>query len=73
MAYSDHQRLELEKEFQQGRYITAMRKLELANTIKLSGKQVDKSYTYDQYWKSYKVLNVLKWLYLKVELWFQNR
>ena len=38
--YSDHQRLELEKEFHYSRYITIRRKAELANGIGLSERQV---------------------------------
>ena len=40
MVYSDHQRLELEKEFHYSRYITIRRKAELANMIGLSERQV---------------------------------
>ena len=40
MVYSDHQRLELEKEFHYSRYITIRRKAELANGIGLSERQV---------------------------------
>ena len=38
--YSDHQRLELEKEFHYSRYITIRRKAELANSVGLSERQV---------------------------------
>merc|ERR1712218_707894 len=40
VVYSDHQRLELEKEFHYSRYITIRRKAELANGIGLSERQV---------------------------------
>jgi homeobox protein CDX1/4 len=40
VVYSDHQRLELEKEFHYTRYITIRRKAELAQTIGLSERQV---------------------------------
>nr|APD15706.1 homeobox parahox cdx [Nucula tumidula] len=40
VVYSDHQRLELEKEFHYSRYITIRRKAELASTLSLSERQV---------------------------------
>ncbi len=40
MVYSDHQRLELEKEFHYSRYITIRRKAELASNVGLSERQV---------------------------------
>ena len=40
VVYSDHQRLELEKEFHYSRYITIRRKAELANNVGLSERQV---------------------------------
>ncbi|CAB3375234.1 Hypothetical predicted protein [Cloeon dipterum] len=40
VVYSDHQRLELEKEFHYSRYITIRRKSELATTLGLSERQV---------------------------------
>lgn len=40
MVYSDHQRLELEKEFHYSRYITIRRKAELAASLGLSERQV---------------------------------
>ena len=40
IVYSDHQRLELEKEFHYSRYITIRRKAELANSVGLSERQV---------------------------------
>ncbi|XP_046582070.1 homeobox protein CHOX-CAD-like [Haliotis rubra] len=40
VVYSDHQRLELEKEFHYSRYITIRRKAELANQLQLSERQV---------------------------------
>eukprot|EP00095_Tigriopus_kingsejongensis_P008742 maker-scaffold92_size382268-snap-gene-0.12 protein:Tk08742 transcript:maker-scaffold92_size382268-snap-gene-0.12-mRNA-1 annotation:"para-hox caudal protein" len=39
VVYSDHQRLELEKEFCYSRYITIRRKAELANNVGLSERQ----------------------------------
>ena len=45
MVYSDHQRLELEKEFHYSRYITIRRKAELANSVGLSERQVKMSAT----------------------------
>jgi len=40
VVYSDHQRLELEKEFHYTRYITIRRKSELAQALQLSERQV---------------------------------
>ena len=40
MVYSDHQRLELEKEFHYSRYITIRRKAELSQALSLSERQV---------------------------------
>ena len=40
VVYTDHQRLELEKEFHFSRYITIRRKSELAATLGLSERQV---------------------------------
>lgn len=40
VVYTDHQRLELEKEFHYSRYITIRRKTELAATLGLSERQV---------------------------------
>ncbi|XP_035216941.1 homeobox protein CDX-1-like [Stegodyphus dumicola] len=40
VVYSDHQRLELEKEFHYSRYITIRRKSELASMLGLSERQV---------------------------------
>ena len=40
VVYSDHQRLELEKEFHYSRYITIRRKAELAQNLGLSERQV---------------------------------
>ncbi|XP_016350387.1 homeobox protein CDX-1-like [Sinocyclocheilus anshuiensis] len=40
VVYTDHQRLELEKEFHYSRYITIRRKAELATTLSLSERQV---------------------------------
>lgn len=44
MVYSDHQRLELEKEFHYSRYITIRRKAELAANLGLSERQVSQPY-----------------------------
>ena len=41
IVYSDHQRLELEKEFHYSRYITIRRKAELANSVGLSERQIN--------------------------------
>jgi len=41
VVYSDHQRLELEKEFHYSRYITIRRKSELATMLGLSERQVN--------------------------------
>ncbi|XP_014259882.1 homeobox protein CDX-1-like isoform X2 [Cimex lectularius] len=40
VVYTDHQRLELEKEFHYSRYITIRRKAELATSLGLSERQV---------------------------------
>ena len=40
VVYTDHQRLELEKEFHYSRYITIRRKAELAQNLSLSERQV---------------------------------
>ncbi|GCB66331.1 hypothetical protein scyTo_0014981, partial [Scyliorhinus torazame] len=40
VVYTDHQRMELEKEFHYSRYITIRRKSELAITLGLSERQV---------------------------------
>ncbi|XP_042355402.1 homeobox protein CDX-1-like [Plectropomus leopardus] len=40
VVYTDHQRLELEKEFHYSKYITIRRKAELATTLGLSERQV---------------------------------
>ncbi len=40
VVYTDHQRLELEKEFYSNRYITIRRKAELAGNLGLSERQV---------------------------------
>ncbi|KAK2849201.1 hypothetical protein Q5P01_009035 [Channa striata] len=40
VVYTDHQRLELEKEFQYNRYITMRRKTELSMALSLSERQV---------------------------------
>ena len=41
VVYSDHQRLELEKEFHYSRYITIRRKSELAQGLSLTERQVN--------------------------------
>ena len=48
MVYSDHQRLELEKEFHYSRYITIRRKAELAQVLSLSERQVGVSQSVSQ-------------------------
>ena len=40
VVYTDHQRLELEKEFHYSRYISIRRKAELAQNLALSERQV---------------------------------
>lgn len=45
VVYTDHQRLELEKEFHYSRYITIRRKAELALSLSLSERQVSISKT----------------------------
>lgn len=40
VVYTDHQRMELEKEFQFNRYITMRRKSELSMALSLSERQV---------------------------------
>jgi homeobox protein CDX len=39
-VYTEHQRLELEKEFYSSKYITIRRKAELATSLSLSERQV---------------------------------
>lgn len=46
VVYTDHQRLELEKEFHFNRYITIRRKSELAVNLGLSERQVRKILTW---------------------------
>ena len=46
VVYSDHQRLELEKEFHYSRYITIRRKSELAQGLGLSERQVRMNIVY---------------------------
>lgn len=46
VVYTDHQRLELEKEFHYSRYITIRRKSELASVLGLSERQVNHSFFY---------------------------
>ena len=48
VVYSDHQRLELEKEFHYSRYITIRRKAELAQVLSLSERQVGVSQSVSQ-------------------------
>jgi hypothetical protein len=46
VVYSDHQRLELEKEFHYSRYITIRRKAELAQALNLSERQVSNMFSF---------------------------
>ena len=58
VVYSDHQRLELEKEFHYSRYITIRRKAELAQALNLSERQVSHIYkqNVDHYWTNNLIL-----------------
>lgn len=56
IVYSDHQRLELEKEFHYSRYITIRRKAELANMIGLSERQVGSEKKHFPHWFSQLIL-----------------
>lgn len=48
VVYTDHQRLELEKEFHYSRYITIRRKSELAANLSLSERQVSSKQLFPQ-------------------------
>ena len=67
MVYSDHQRLELEKEFHYSRYITIRRKAELSQALNLSERQVSFKILYHLV-----LVKSLK-IFLQVKIWFQNR
>lgn len=64
VVYSDHQRLELEKEFHYSRYITIRRKAELAQALNLSERQVSHEHRAD----NEGIYNILKLLVGK-QLW----
>ena len=68
VVYSDHQRLELEREFHFSKYITIRRKAELAQALELSERQV-RTIDHDD---AHVELNALS-SHLQVKIWFQNR
>lgn len=55
VVYSDHQRLELEREFHFSKYITIRRKAELAQALELSERQVRTEMIIDQKYVLYDV------------------
>ena len=67
MVYSDHQRLELEKEFHYSRYITIRRKAELAQVLSLSERQVRAERTVAETGSQLIIAT------FQVKIWFQNR
>ncbi|KAK4292785.1 hypothetical protein Pmani_034466 [Petrolisthes manimaculis] len=81
VVYSDHQRLELEKEFHYSRYITIRRKSELASMLGLSERQLTlqpcptttttttTTPLLPHNYHNYKPIS----FYPQVKIWFQNR
>ena len=77
VVYSDHQRLELEKEFHYSRYLTPTRKSKLAQGLNLSERQVSSTYilrgfSFCDYMCPGTNIEMANTIW-QVKIWFQNR